>query len=304
MITNPTNNCKVFLSWSQDTTDVLRDEVKNTLLRAGMEVIPATEFPSDEIAFIQEVKKAVTEAECSVHILGSQYGETLESNDAVSIIQYQFYEARKKIENGADPFKMFIWYPPEILTSSKDPLQEEFINEVRSSILKNMSFTNADSAIRLVDDIRSMMAFDEKAKFEIKEAEIFIIFNQLDETRAEEVIDMLNDIVEPIEKLNIIQDSDMDYSEYCVQQIGMSKLVTIFFKDTADWALPFIQQIWKKVGGDSSHTPLLLIGTDEPQSNINVQFQAPKVISLIVSGDLIPLEIKVQYDNVIEKVSS
>lgn len=304
MITKTTNNCKVFLSWSQDATGVLRDEVRNTLLRAGMEVIPHIDMPADEVDFIQGVKKSVEEADCSVHILGSEYGKTLESNEELSIAKYQFNEARKKIGNDTDTFKMFIWYPPEILTSSKEPLQEEFINEVRSSILKNMIFTNADSAIKLVDDIRSMMTFDEKAKFEIKEAEIFIIFNQLDETKAEEIIDMLSDIVEPIEKLNIIQDSDMDYSEYCVQQIGMSKLVTIFFKDTADWALPFIQQIWKKVGGDSSHTPLLLIGTDEPKGNINVQFQAPKVISLIVSGDLMPLEIKVQYDNVIEKVSS
>ena len=55
------------------------------------------------------------------------------------------------------------------------------------------------------------------------------------------------------------------------------------------------------MGGASSHTPILLIGDDEPDENMNKKFTAPKIISLIVAGDLIPLEIKVQYDKVLEK---
>ena len=74
----------------------------------------------------------------------------------------------------------------------------------------------------------------------------------------------------------------------------------MYFKETSDWALPFAQQIWKKVGGASSHTPILLIGDEDPETNMNKKFKAPKVISLIVSGELIPLEIKVNYDKALE----
>ena len=111
---------------------------------------------------------------------------------------------------------------------------------------------------------------------------------------------MVGDIVD-VEKLNIIQDSDMDYSEYCSQQIGKSKLAVVYFKDTSDWALPFAQQIWKKVGGATSHTPILLIGDEDPNTNLSKKLKAPKIISLIVAGELIPLEIKVQYDKVLEE---
>ena len=103
-----------------------------------------------------------------------------------------------------------------------------------------------------------------------------------------------------VEKLNIIQDSDMDYSELCFQQIGKAKLAVVYFKETSDWALPFVQQVWKKVGGASTNTPILLIGDENPDINKGKSFKAPKVVSLIVSGELIPLEIKMQYDKLVD----
>jgi len=292
---------KVFLSWADDNGNSIREELKNTLLKAGMEVVPYTDIPADESAFIKETEAAIDQADCSVHYLDSKYGKTLDLG-GISIAKHQFYEAKKKLSQNPEDFKMFMWYPPDVLQSSKDSDQENFINEVRNSITQNMIFTNADSPIRLVDDIRSMISMDEKTKFEINDAEVFLIYNELDQREAAEIIDMLADIVEPIEKLNIVQDSDFDYSEYCVQQIGRSKLAVVYFKQTADWALPITQQIWKRVGGASSHTPILLIGDDDPESNLDKKFNAPKVISLIIAGDLIPLEIKVQYDTVIEGV--
>jgi hypothetical protein len=43
-----------------------------------------------------------------------------------------------------------------------------------------------------------------------------------------------------------------------------------------------------------------LIGDlDNPENN-NKQFNAPKVISMCVPNALIPLEIKIQFDNLIE----
>jgi hypothetical protein len=140
-------------------------------------------------------------------------------------------------------------------------------------------------------------------EFNINPTDVFVVHNELDEDAAAEIIDMLSDII-PVEKMNIIQDSDHDYSEYCAQQIGKSKLAVIYFKESGDWALPFVQQIWKKIGGASSHTPILLIGDEDPDTNMNKKFKAPKVVSLIVSGELIPLEIKVQYDKIIEGINS
>lgn len=288
----------VFLSISSSHPASLRDEMKNTLIRAGINVVPVADSISGQGNFSEEVTKALALAHCSVHILEKDFGPTLETDLSVSLAKYQFQQAKKKLSSDPD-FKMFIWYPPEVLAAQKDILQEQFINEIRNSIERHMVFTNSGSSIQLADDIRNMMAKEEKTKFDIKDAEVFLVFNQLDEAQAAEVVDMLSDIVD-VSKLNIVQDSDMDYSEFCTQQLGKSKLAVVYFKETSDWALPFTQQVWKKAGGASLKTPILLIGDENPETNMSKKFNAPKVISLIVSGDLIPLEIKVQYDKVME----
>lgn len=283
----------VYLASSFDESKSHRDNLLSIMQSAGMNILDCQNSSQTEIS------NTIQKADCSVHILSRDFGQTLNEDANTSFSKYQLAEARKKLNANPD-FKIFIWYPTEVVAASKDEKQEQFINEIRNSIERNMIFTNAASPIQLVDDIRNMMIKEEKTKFDIKATDVFLIFNQLDESQAAEIIDMIGDIVD-VAKLNIIQDSDMDYSEYCSQQIGKSKLAVVFFKETSDWALPFTQQIWKKVGGATSHTPILLIGDENPESNRNKKLKAPKIISLIISGELIPLEIKVQYDKVLEE---
>jgi hypothetical protein len=282
---------KILLASNIDESSSHREYLLSIMQRAGMDVIDMNDTN-------QDVKTAFDSANASIHILSRDYGKTIIGNSTVSVSKHQLNEAKLQLAANPDTYKIFIWYPPDVLAAEKEPQQEEFINEIRNSISKGMIFTTIGSPIQLVDDVRSMIATETKQTFDIKEAEVFLVFNQLDEGEADGIIDMLSDIVD-VSKLNIIQDSDMDYSEFCSQQISKSKLAVVYFKETADWALPFTQQVWKKVGGASSHTPILLIGDEDPDINMNKKFNAPKIISLIVSGDLIPLEIKVQYDKVI-----
>lgn len=295
------NTIKVFLPFNVEENTISRDEMKNILHKAGLQTIPLLEYSTNETELIQEVKKSISEANCSLHILGVKYGKTLEFDNTLSIAKFQYNEAKKKLTENPN-FKIFIWYPAHNIGVEKDPLQESFINEIRHNITKNIVFTTIASPIQLVDDIRSMMEHEEQTHFNVSDTDIFLMFNELDEGEAEGIIDMLSDIVS-IEKLNIVQDSDMEYSEFCHQQIGKSKLAVVYFKETSDWALPFVQQVWKKVGGASTNTPILLIGDENPATNKSKIFKAPKVVSLIVSGELIPLEIKVQYDKIIEIVN-
>lgn len=286
---------KVFLAISGEEQVLLRDELAFVLHRAGMEVDPL-ENPKSQADF--DFTGCINNARCSVHILFPQYGPLDPSG--LSLAKAQLMAARKKQE--ADPsFRIVVWLPATTNLTNTEMPQHDFINEVRNNIPKNMIFNNAASPIHLADDIRSLMEVKEQEVFNVNTTDIFLISNQLDETEANDIIDMLSDIV-PVEKLSIIQDSDMDYSEYCSQQIGKSKLAVVYFKESGDWALPFAQQVWKKIGGASSHTPILLIGDEDPDVNMNKKLRAPKVISLIIAGELIPLEIKVQYDKLMELI--
>lgn len=289
-----TSQTKIFLSKCNEQQSSQRNELVSVLKSAGMEAIPDNGIFSD--ADILSISQQLSSSNCSVHILFPQFAPV--SDSGTSAAKHQFFEAKKKLES--DPtFRIFVWLPPSTDMSTVESQQFDFINEVRNNISQNMVFSNAASAIQLADDIRSLMEVKEPVTFDLNSTDIFLISNQLDENEANDIIDMLSDIV-PVEKLNIIQDSDVDYSELCKQQISKSKLAVIYFKESADWALPFAQQVWKKIGGATTHTPILLIGDDEPDTNTNKKFMAPKVISLIVAGELIPLEIKVNYDKVVE----
>ncbi len=285
-------NVTVFLSLCSKEQSAQRNELSSVLKRAGMTVISDPEFISD--GGVLSVSQQLSTSDCSIHILFPQYLPVTDSG--VSVSRFQFQEAKKYLAVNPN-FKVFVWQPPLTDLMNAEALQIDFINEVKNNISKSMVYSNAVSAIQLADDIRSLMEKKELVSFDLNSTDIFLISNQLDENEAKEIIDMLSDIV-PVEMLNIIQDSDTDYSELCKQQISKSKLAVIYFKESGDWALPFAQQVWKKIGGATSHTPILLIGDIDPSTNTNKKFAAPKVISLIIAGELIPLEIKVQYDKI------
>lgn len=290
------SNVKVFLSLCSLEQFVLRNELSSVLQRAGMQVMPADDYFKEESNLLSATSQ-LADSDCSVHIIFPQYSPL--TSTGASIAKVQFQAAKAHLAANPD-FKIFVWLPPstDILNIETDQLS--FINEVKNNISKNMVFSNAVSAIQLVDDIRSLMERKEVVSFDLNSTDIFLMSNQLDENEANEIIDMLSDIV-PVEKLNVVQDSDTDYSELCKQQIPKSKLAVIYFKESGEWALPFAQQVWKKIGGATAHTPILLIGDIDPQRNMSKKFMAPKVISLIIEGTLIPLEIKVQYDRVSPK---
>lgn len=279
---------KIYVAEMPGSSDGIRQNLVTILSKAGFEVVPDASLHSPET-----YKAGIQQADCVVQIVGSDSGK-LDNGQSAARIQFEL--AHQKVQENKQ-FKFFVWYPPMLVDQPKDPEHEDLINEIRYSITSNMIFSTIASPINLADDIRSILDEKEEEAFDISAADVFLVFNEIDEFEAEDIVDMLSDIVD-VEKLNIVQSGEMDYSEFCAQQIGKSKLAAVYFKETADWAINFTQQIWKKVGGASSHTPILLIGDEDPETNMGKGFKAPKVISLIVAGELIPLEIKVQLDKV------
>jgi hypothetical protein len=247
------------------------------------------------------VKRKVAEdmsgCACSLHVLGSEFGRRFESDEDTSFPQFQFLEARKRIEQTND-FHAFIWLYPDAGQTMK-PAQQNFIKHIRNNITKNMMFSNSPGPMQLVDDIRVVMMKQDATVYDSKDTEIFFIFNQQDEVDAKLITDQLSHEY-PIEIMNILPDGEDQYREISTQQIPKSKLAVVYFKYAADWALPFIKQIWKQVGGASSPTPLFLVGEDDPRSNLARNFKAPKVVSTVVPKEEVPKEVKKVYTTVIE----
>ena len=287
----------IYLAWTSNDLKERREEMSIILQKAGFNVLPSVDCPADDEMFKQRSNEDMQKCVCSLHMLSGEFGRRFESEDDISFPQFQFLEAKKKIDDPASEFQTFIWIHPDANQSMK-PAQQELIKYIRNNITRNMMFSNSAGPMQLVDDIRVVMMKEVAEVHDTKDTEIFFIFNQQDEEDAKIITDRLS-LEYPVEIMNIMPDGEDEYREVSSQQIPKSKLAVVYFKYAADWALPFIKQIWKQVGGASSPTPLFFVGEDDPRSNLARNFKAPKVVSTIAPKDEIPAEVKKVYTTIV-----
>jgi hypothetical protein len=288
----------LYLAWTSSDLKEQREELAIILQKAGFNVLPSTDCPADDETFKARVTEEMAKCTCSLHMLSGEFGRRFESDEEISFPQFQFLEAKKRIDAADEDFNSFIWVYPEGSQTIK-PAQQNFIKYIRNNITRNMMFSNSQGPMQLVDDIRVVMMKQDVTVYDSKDTDIFFIFNQQDEVDAKIITDMLS-LEYPVEIMNIMPDGEDQYREISTQQIPKSKLAVVYFKYAADWALPFIKQVWKQVGGASSPTPLFLVGEDDPKSNLARNFKAPKVVSTIVPKDKVPAEVKKVYTTVID----
>ncbi len=283
----------IYLAWTSGDLKESREEMAIILQKAGFNVLPSVDCPADDTTFKERVAEEMQKCVCSLHMLSGEFGRRFESNEEMSFPQYQFLEAKKRIDSAMDDFNVFVWINQQNSQTIK-PSQQEFIKFIRNNITRNMMFSNSMGPMQLVDDIRVVIMKHDVKVYDSKDTDIYFIFNQQDEHEAQVIVDQLS-LEYPVETLNILPDGEDSYREMSTQQIPKSKLAVVYFKYAADWALPFIKQIWKQVGGASSPTPMFLVGDDNPQTNLARNFKAPRVTSLIIPKETIPEEVKKEF---------
>ncbi len=287
----------IYLAWCSGDLKESREEMAIILQKAGFNVLPSVDCPADDEAFTLKTAEEMQKCVCSLHMISGEFGRRFESDDEISFPQFQFLEAKKRVDTNGSDFNVFVWLTPETSKTIK-PAQQNFIKYIRNNISRNMMFSNSQGAMQLVDDIRVVVMKQDAKVYDSKDTEIFFIFNQQDEQEARQIVDQIS-LELPVETMNILPEGEESYREISSQQIPKSKLAVVYFKYAADWALPFIKQIWKQVGGASSVTPMFLVGEDDPRTNLARNFKAPRVISSIVPKETIPAEVKKVYRAVV-----
>ena len=271
----------VFLAWTSKELVARREELALVCAKAGLQVVPATDCPLDEAEFRTRTQEALASATCAVHLLGNEFGRRFEDDEECSFPMYAYQEAHQKAAGKTD-FRQFIWYCPDE-TLAVRPAQKAFVNAIRNELTERSTFTGALNAMQLVEDLRKTMVQATPKPVSVeKETEIFFVYNQMDSEEANAITDRLSMEI-PLEMLTIEPDSEDEYKEITVRNIPKSKLAVVYFKHSADWALPFVKQVWRLVGGAGSTTPILFVGEDDPAHNRMRGFKAPRVISCIQS---------------------
>ena len=275
----PAAGLVAFLPWASKELVARREELAQACTRAGMRVVPNTDCPLDEDEFRRRIQEGLATADCALHLLGNKFGRRFEEEASCSLPMYAYQEARRQAA-GRPAFRQFVWYRPDE-TQPIDPDQQAFVNAIRNELTAQCVFTNSPSALQLAADVRSTLEQAPPPPVSPdKENDIFFIFNNLDSEEANAITDRLSAEF-PLEILTVKPDSDDRYKDITVRTIPRSKLAVVYFKHSADWALPFVKQVWRLVGGASSTTPILFVGEDDPEDNRMQSFKAPKVISRI-----------------------
>jgi hypothetical protein len=284
----------IYLAWTSNDLKESREEMAIILQKAGFNVLPSIDCPADDETFKEKVAEEMQKCVCSLHMLSGEFGRRFEADEENSFPQHQFLEAKNKVDTPGSGFNVFVWQTPESGNSIR-PAQQNFIKYIRNNITRNMMFSNSQGPMQLVDDMRVVIMKQDAKVYDSKDTEIYFIFNQQDEQEAMNIVNELS-LEFPVETMNILPEGEDSYREMTSQQIPKSKLAVVYFKYAADWALPFIKQIWKQVGGASSPTPMFLVGEDNPQSNLARNFKAPRVTSSIVPKETIPAAVKKEYN--------
>lgn len=285
----------VFLSINNFNQTNVERRLLVTLERAGFS-IDSTLFKKNDSTQtpIEVVENQIENSSCSIHLIDKKQ---LENSYSLSMSEQHFNLARKKIEKDAS-YKTFIWVPGNIDDSDANKNQLDFINSMQHHLSNNMILSRVSSAIQFVEDVRFVLEQQPPKIYPTKPTDVFLIHSQVDEKEVQRIQTMFSGILS-FTTLSITQDSGIDYEEYASQQMSVSKITVIYYKKASDWAYPFVQQIWKKVGGASAKSPILFVGDAMSEAEFK-KFSAPMVSCFNLPIELIPLEIKVQFDSLVQ----
>jgi hypothetical protein len=284
---------KVFLAWTSADLKTKREELLITLQKAGFDVFPAMDCPSEESDFERIVSESLENSDFSIHLMSTEYGRRFEENDQ-SFPGFQYEKAKEFSDQ--KKLQQVVW---QLVESGKEfkSQQSELIRQIRNQLNANCIFSNASNPMQLVDELRNQAKAEEKeVLMPADSTEIFFIYNQQDNREAEVITDFLSSEY-PLEVLMIEPNTEDEYRKRTVRQLPETRLAVIYFKHSGDWAIPFIKQVWKEVGGAKARNQFVLLGEDDPKTNLLRSFKAPKVISRIVGKTQITHEIKNIYEN-------
>ena len=271
----------VFLADVTDEMSEVRQDLKYVLVKAGIDIIDGQGLLYDD------ANSKIDSADCSVHILGSTDINTPDTPgyDSAAGVQYRIAKSLC-----GPNFKMFLWNPHKS-SGSIVP----FVNDIRRDIVENTVYCDKPSPIVFVEDLRTIMNVKQPASSQHESADIFFMYNELDDESASGIFNMLRDVQKVI-KLPLSIASDLDYNTFIREQLAHSKIGVIYYNYAGDWAVPFARQVWKDTGGNSSNTPLLIAGNSEHAST-DEQKVFKGIMACTVDEQLrIPLDIKVFLD--------
>lgn len=292
------NKPTVFLAWSSEDIKSRREDLGVMLQKAGFNVLGYGETYASEQEMREKVEAYVGKSDFAVFVLGGEFGRTLQADPTVSHSRFQYDVTTSQARMTGGRYKLFFWQAPleGILLVGE---QQDFITQVQNNLTSDMMFSSVSNGADFVQDLQAFVEADRSKVVIEKEYDLAVIANVQDAADCYETIEKLSEGMK-VTTLTVVPENDVDYREEAKNKILRSNLTVIFFKESSDWAISFVKQMWKVVGGASSGTPFLLIGEDEPRRNRFLRFRAPNITLEVVNKAQVLERIQEIYRRVAE----
>jgi len=279
---NLTMQRTIYLSRLPQSNAKLRRRMVKIINRAGMMVIN----PDDNFS-AEATSSLIQQADIILSVITS---DTLDNtnknvfNEIESVNSFHDIISKKPV---------IVWCSRDLLEVLKRKGDYKIIEGLKK-LISNQHFISYSSLIKLVDDLRRIKLRKEE-KGNTKLYDITFISNENDKLKSEETQLLINDILK-INPIYIDFSKQENYATICSESILNSRLCVVFSKNSTEWAINFSQQVWKLIGGVSSHIPILVIFDKETTSPKQVSLDVPNIYKLFTEDTLAGLEIKMFYE--------
>ena len=198
----------VYLAETAHDLSIQRNIIKRELQRHGYKILPDHSLPTTYPEVEDEIRKIITEADLSIHLIGTSYGE-IPSGSEKSVIDIQVSLAAEKATNMSQyAFPRLIWITPNLKLASEKQLT--FIENVKraSDVAEGTEILQTP-----LEDFKNIIREDViEGGFERKRAQneeknfdngksIYLIHDKIDTNKAQEVKNNLQkagfEILEP-----------------------------------------------------------------------------------------------------------
>ncbi|MCS6973466.1 MAG: hypothetical protein N2044_04150 [Cyclobacteriaceae bacterium] len=122
----------IYLAETGHDLTVQRNIIRRELQRLGYVVLPAKTLPSEYREFERAVRQNLEEADMSIHLIGSAYGEIPEGSDRSAMDIQNMLAAEKSERVGKERFPRLIWISPVLVNVSER--QRAFIELLKRDI--------------------------------------------------------------------------------------------------------------------------------------------------------------------------
>jgi WD40 repeat protein/murein DD-endopeptidase MepM/ murein hydrolase activator NlpD len=264
-------SAKVFSLWLGFTSEresARRDLISIVLQNAGYAV--SRPLLSEEGSLVKVWQEAAQQHDAALLIIGVDAGPKLKTGASLLRLQYDTLLAQVSPQ-----FRLIVWAPIED-QSPMDLEAQELLSHIENTLTPRVMLTRTRSLPLLIQEIHAFLQEAVEARQAVKLYDIVFIHNIQD---AEPFYKLIDDVSAKYRTQTLAfrpENAVADYAE-AERLYREGRLLVFLFAEAGDWAVASAIHLWKRCGGLSQPTPILLLGLPEPARNRHLSVRVPNI---------------------------